>query len=156
MQEQPLLLEDLLEQEKREQERQAVSTINNEMTNNMHPNASGLLSDQDFERLRADVIGAGPQGIPAQGLLPLQQSTDGSQIQQPVNMPFVPQNAGIRQQFIQRGMNQQWKGNMNMKMHMEQPQLQPQPQQHLMKPNTTVMNSTANVPMEHSIVKKEG
>lgn len=60
-QEQPLLLEDLLEQEKREQEKQ----------NHGHPasrpdlNArqvepeSALLSDHDFERLKADVFNSG-------------------------------------------------------------------------------------------------
>lgn len=65
LQEQPLLLEDLLEQEKREQEKQQ---------QHQPPPASAtppLLSDVDFERLRADVLGtttpAGgspPQGIP--------------------------------------------------------------------------------------------
>ncbi|XP_021938167.1 histone-lysine N-methyltransferase 2D-like [Zootermopsis nevadensis] len=76
LQEQPLLLEDLLEQEKREQEKQQQQ---------QPPPASAsppLLSDVDFERLRADVLGtttptggspglgSPPQGIPAQGLLP--------------------------------------------------------------------------------------
>lgn len=70
LQEQPLLLEDLLEQEKREQEKQQQQ---------QPPPASAsppLLSDVDFERLRADVLGtttptggspglgSPPQGIP--------------------------------------------------------------------------------------------
>lgn len=49
------MLEDLLEQEKREkEERERQASMNNEMAN---PNNANLLSDQDFERLRADVLG---------------------------------------------------------------------------------------------------
>lgn len=49
------MLEDLLEQEKREkEERERQASMNNEMANQ---NNSSLLSDQDFERLRADVLG---------------------------------------------------------------------------------------------------
>lgn len=46
LQDQPLLLEDLLEQEKREQEKQQAAAAG----------ANVLLSDADFERLRADYL----------------------------------------------------------------------------------------------------
>lgn len=104
------MLEDLLEQEKREkEERERQASIGNEMSN---PNSSNLLSDQDFERLRADVLGT-TQGIPAQGLLPIQQQQIiQTQTQQPQQQQqqqqFVAQNAvGIRQQFIHRNLNHQ-------------------------------------------------
>lgn len=112
-----MLLEDLLEQEKREkEERERQATVGNEMNNQ---NSSSLLSDQDFERLRADVLGT-TQGIPAQGLLPIQQQqVIQTQSQQP-QPQFVTQNAsGIRQQFIHRNINQ------------GPPQQQQVPQQHM-------------------------
>lgn len=64
VQEQPLLLEELLEQEKREQEKQqstatgpaAVETSGGEMMS-----APSLLSDTEFERLRAEVLATGTQ-----------------------------------------------------------------------------------------------
>lgn len=114
------MLEDLLEQEKREkQERERQASMNNEMNN---PNSSSLLSDHDFERLRADVLGAQgmpTQGIPAQGLLPIPQQQQQQAPQQPQmvqNQPpqqqqqqrqqtFVPQNTP-RPQFIQRSVSQ--------------------------------------------------
>ncbi|KAG8236511.1 hypothetical protein J437_LFUL012797 [Ladona fulva] len=84
-QEQPLLLEDLLEQEKREQEKQ-------QMQQQQQGEATtSLLSDVDFERLRADVFATtshpsgGPSGrvspapvlsppptLPGQGIIPAQ------------------------------------------------------------------------------------
>ncbi|KAL3280233.1 hypothetical protein HHI36_017729 [Cryptolaemus montrouzieri] len=54
LEEQPLLLEDLLEQEKREQEKQSQSHGGNiPSISNAEP---ALLSDHDFERLKADVF----------------------------------------------------------------------------------------------------
>lgn len=96
-------MEDLLEQEKREkEERERQESINNDMAN---PNNSSLLSDQDFERLRADVL-ATQQGIPAQGLLPIQQQQQQQQqmIQQQSQasqQQFVPQNAAVLSQQAQ-------------------------------------------------------
>lgn len=58
--EQPLLLEDLLEQEKREQEKQ---------TGNNLCGALPPLSDADFERLRADVLNSSGMNGPMQPLL---------------------------------------------------------------------------------------
>ncbi|XP_011303059.1 histone-lysine N-methyltransferase 2C isoform X3 [Fopius arisanus] len=59
-QEQPLLLEDLLEQEKREQEKQ-------QKQQQVEAAAPGpLLSDVEFERLRADVLGSSALGSPPQ------------------------------------------------------------------------------------------
>ncbi|XP_063990116.1 histone-lysine N-methyltransferase 2C-like isoform X3 [Diachasmimorpha longicaudata] len=57
-QEQPLLLEELLEQEKREQEKQQKQQQVEAAT------AGPLLSDVEFERLRADVLGSGTLGSP--------------------------------------------------------------------------------------------
>ncbi|KAF5285410.1 hypothetical protein FQA39_LY16664 [Lamprigera yunnana] len=57
LEEQPLLLEDLLEQEKREQEKQLQSHTtleSQEVPGTSH--VSALLSDRDFERLKADVL----------------------------------------------------------------------------------------------------
>ena len=51
LKEQPLLLEDLLEQEKREQQRQGPSLMG-------AAPEEPLLSDFDFERLKADVLGS--------------------------------------------------------------------------------------------------
>jgi hypothetical protein len=74
LQDQPLLLEDLLEQEKREQELQqhAQSNLQQEpkltSVNNSAPteSSSSLLSDTDFEHLKVDVLGSpstGPGGL---------------------------------------------------------------------------------------------
>lgn len=52
------MLEDLLEQEKREQEKQQQH----------QPESGALLSDVDFERLRADVLGTNPSTSPVQGI----------------------------------------------------------------------------------------
>jgi hypothetical protein len=63
-QEQPLLLEDLLEQEKREQEKQ------HQQQPQPPPDSASppLLSDVDFERLRADVLGTPTGGSPPQAV----------------------------------------------------------------------------------------
>ncbi|XP_013784687.2 histone-lysine N-methyltransferase 2C-like isoform X2 [Limulus polyphemus] len=53
MQNQPLLLEELVEQEKQEQRRQSQEGL-------MSPPADALLSDVDFERLKADVLSCPP------------------------------------------------------------------------------------------------
>lgn len=112
-----MLLEDLLEQEKREQERQAASVVTNDMGNNVQANNQGLLSDQDFERLRADVLNSSSQGIPQQGMMqmqPQQQPGPGQvtmQQQQPMPNQFVANN---RQQQFVRGINQsQWRPPMH-------------------------------------------
>lgn len=93
-----MLLEDLLQEEKREQERQASTVVGpTELPNQT------LLSDHDFERLRADVFSSTPQGLPAQGLLPLQQKSVEGQ---------SGQHSSIRHKFIGRGTNQnQWRPN---------------------------------------------
>ncbi|XP_060525404.1 histone-lysine N-methyltransferase 2C-like [Cylas formicarius] len=73
LEEQPLLLEDLLEQEKREQEKQQHQnqTAGQEIAapKSMNTSEPPLLSDHDFERLKADVFSGGPAGIsvPNQG-----------------------------------------------------------------------------------------
>lgn len=65
-QEQPLLLEDLLEQEKREQEKQLHSQP---LTNpsdlpsvSNQPSSSALFTDHEFERIKADVFNSPPLG----------------------------------------------------------------------------------------------
>jgi len=78
LQDQPLLLEDLLEQEKREQERQQqAQSIQDAAPVQPEPNPQALLSDMDFERLRADVLrspttggspGLSPPTMPGDGL----------------------------------------------------------------------------------------
>jgi hypothetical protein len=124
-----LLLEHLLEQEKREQERQTGQT------SDMPPQDtnSGLLTDRDFERMRVDVLNAGPQRLSAKGLLPLQHPTTTSQ---------MSQHGGIRQKFLSRGVNQpQWRLNMTVPMQMGNNIQQSMPRQ-------------AN--MEGSMIRKEG
>lgn len=83
LQEQPLLLEDLLEQEKREQEKQQQHQPLLSQQPQPPPDSASppLLSDVDFERLRADVLGtptptggspglgSPPQGIPGRILI---------------------------------------------------------------------------------------
>lgn len=126
-----MLLEDLLEQEKREQERQATSVttdISNQDAN------SGLLSDHDFERMRADVLNSGPQGLPAQGLLPLQHQT---------TTPQMAQHGAIRQKFLSRGVNQpQWRTNMTLPLHTQM--------------GPTVQNIPGQSNMEGAMIRKEG
>lgn len=51
------MLEDLLEQEKREQEQQNTSTSVEQSSVVTQQAPTALLSDADFERLRADVLG---------------------------------------------------------------------------------------------------
>lgn len=69
-QEQPLLLEELLEQEKREQEKQQQQQ---QQQTESSTSGSSLLSDSDFERIRADVLGATspPQTIVPGGGVPV-------------------------------------------------------------------------------------
>lgn len=134
-----------MEQEKREQERQAVSVATNETDSNSPANNQGLLTDHDFERLRADVLNTAliqphqPQGIPAQGLLPLQHH--GSRTDQQPNMVY---NTGVRPQFIQRNVSQtQWRANAGMAMHSQQM-------------TTSAIPPTNNNTAEPMTVKKEG
>lgn len=145
------MLEDLLEQEKREkQERERQASMNNEMSN---ANSSSLLSDQDFERLRADVLGSQgmqnqamqaqgmpTQGIPAQGLLPIQQQSPMVQNQPQQRQTFVPQNQP-RSQFIQRTVTQQ-----------PHPQQAPQPHMQNQVQNMNVVMECS----QPTVVKKEG
>lgn len=101
----------MLEQEKREQERQAgqVTSVASDMPLPTQDTNSDLLTDHDFERMRVDVMNAGPQGLPAQGLLPLQHQT---------TTPQMSQHGAIRQKFLSRGVNQpQWRPNMTVAMH---------------------------------------
>lgn len=65
LQEQPLLLEELLEQEKREQEKQMQTQATAGPPQDVPTSASGssLLSDHDFERLKADVFNSGNIGL---------------------------------------------------------------------------------------------
>lgn len=67
MKEQPLLLEELLEQEKREQEKQMQNQSNNSSQEESQSaggseTESALLSDHDFEKLKADVFSSGQLG----------------------------------------------------------------------------------------------
>lgn len=160
-QEQPLLLEDLLEQEKREQERQAASVVTNDMAGNVQPNNSGLLNDHDFVRaLRADVLSSAPQGMPSQGMMTMQQAGPGQQPQiapqQPSSGQFVQQHPGAgRPQFAQRSVGQQqWRPQMPNPNQLQQQvalssaQQQPQLSQ--------IMQPAPAASIEQTTVKKEG
>ncbi|KAG0433469.1 hypothetical protein HPB47_019880, partial [Ixodes persulcatus] len=77
LQEQPLLLEDLVEQEKREQRKQGAVAGGGD---GVSPGTASLLSDVDFERLKADVLSGppddtigGPPTAPAPLLPPVPQ-----------------------------------------------------------------------------------
>lgn len=65
-----MLLEDLVEQERREQEKQNQTQpqqiLEQQQTNNSNQNS--LLSEQDFEKLRADVLRTVSLESPPQGL----------------------------------------------------------------------------------------
>lgn len=87
--EQPLLLEDLLEQEKREQEKLQNQPPSQEVTSStsVEPEPA-LLSDHDFERLKADVFNSGPVGInspvsQSSGPIPSQPSWQQNQVRPP-------------------------------------------------------------------------
>lgn len=58
-----MLLEDLLEQEKREQEKQQQQQ---QQQSEAAPPSGALLSDSEFERLRADVMGSATLSSPPQ------------------------------------------------------------------------------------------
>lgn len=61
------MLEDLLEQEKREQEKQLQTQPLTSSTQELSTNptsSSALLSDHDFERLKADVFNNSSIGLP--------------------------------------------------------------------------------------------
>ncbi|XP_046742436.1 histone-lysine N-methyltransferase 2C-like isoform X3 [Diprion similis] len=64
LQEQPLLLEELLEEEKREQEKQQ-----QQQQTDISTPSGALLSDSEFERLRADVLGSTPLSSPPQNFI---------------------------------------------------------------------------------------
>ncbi|KAL1140881.1 hypothetical protein AAG570_000809 [Ranatra chinensis] len=85
--EQPLLLEELLEEEKREQEKQATVVVSQQGTG-----STPLMSDADFEMLKADVLGTNPQVssppavLQGPGLVP-----------QPIRAPFIQRTPGVLQ-----------------------------------------------------------
>lgn len=139
-QEQPLLLEDLLEQEKRDQERQAASAavISNDTPNNQQSVQGGsLMSDHDFSNVLTTNT---PQGVPAQGLLPLQQQTNGGQ------MVVSQHSVAIRQKFLARGGvgQQQWRSNISLPLHQQ-------------LANNTNSVGTAPIPIpEPTMIRKEG
>ncbi|KAL1490323.1 hypothetical protein ABEB36_013038 [Hypothenemus hampei] len=83
-QEQPLLLEDLLEQEKREQEKQHQGHPpgNDLITSRSSEPESALLSDHDFERLKADVLNS--SHVP--------ETNPGGMVQQQQQQQHWPQN----------------------------------------------------------------
>lgn len=62
LQEQPLLLEDLLEQEKREQEKQQ-GNPNVVAAVSVASSSSPLLSDAEFERIKADVFNSAANSV---------------------------------------------------------------------------------------------
>lgn len=145
LQEQRHLLEELLEEEKREQEKQAVSIVSSEVEGNGQ--SQTLLSNEDFERLRVDVLNPAlnpPQGIPAQGLLPIHHPGQRQSASETPNVnTYVQHNTGVRPQFIQRSVSQtQWRPNMPITSH---------PQQVA----TNSIPSTSSLP-EVVTVKKEG
>ncbi|XP_063909689.1 histone-lysine N-methyltransferase 2C-like isoform X2 [Zophobas morio] len=95
LEEQPLLLEDLLEQEKREQEKQnqnSQTVVNQEIasstSSNTEQESAPLLTDQDFERI-TDVLGAPAVGINANARQAQVATTTTSQVtwQQTQNRP---------------------------------------------------------------------
>lgn len=121
-----------MEQEKREQERQAgqVTSVASDMPT--QDTNTGLLTDHDFERMRVDVMNTGPQGLPAQGLLPLQHQT---------TAPQMGQHGAIRQKFLSRGVNQppQWRPNLPVPLHTQMGQTtQSMPGQNSMEPGTMI------------------
>lgn len=121
-----------MEQEKREQERQSGqgTSVPSEMPT--QDANSGLLTDHDFERMRVDVMNTGPQGLPAQGLLPLQHQTTN---------PQMSQHGAIRQKFLSRGVNQpQWRSNMTVHTQMGQ----------------TTQSMPGQNSMEGTMIRKEG
>ncbi|CAH0559006.1 unnamed protein product [Brassicogethes aeneus] len=100
-QEQPLLLEELLEQEKREQEKQQHQqnqTSHQEVTSStgVVDSSESLLSDQDFERLKADVFsGMGPAAQSQKQTLPQwQQQT--APVSHQIAAPAAPVEAPNR------------------------------------------------------------
>lgn len=165
-----MLLEDLLEQEKREkQERERQASMNNDMTN---PNSSNtLLSDHDFERLRADVLGnsgmpaqsmqaqgmqtqgmAG-QGMPAQGMPNQVMPTQGIPaqgllpIQQQQQQPMMQNQAQQRQAFVAQN---QPRPQFIQRQVSQQQQPHQAPQQHMQN-----QVQTMNTVMEPTVVKTE-
>lgn len=111
-------MEELLEQEKREQERQQVTSSSSASTsviqhNNNTTTDNQLINEQDFENIRDDVINMVPQGLPAQGLLPLQlNKISGGAINQSVGDFITPRVISP----------QQWRPHGNIAMMPQQPQ----------------------------------
>ncbi|CAD6215553.1 GSCOCG00000363001-RA-CDS [Cotesia congregata] len=97
LQEQPLLLEDLLEQEKREQEKQQQQQQQQQQQAQQQvdstPTTGALLSDSEFERLRADVLASSALGSPPQGIVVSGSATSGPIIRPP-GKPRPPSTPG--------------------------------------------------------------
>lgn len=83
-----MLLEELLEQEKREQEKQQQQQQQHQQVDNSAPTGA-LLSDSDFERLRADVLGSASLASPPQGIVtagvPIMKTTGPTNWTQPIS-----------------------------------------------------------------------
>lgn len=137
----------MLEEEKREQEKQAVSIVSNEVDGNTPNSGQSLLSNEDFERLRVDVLNPtlnSSQGIPAQGLLPIHHPGQRQLVSDSSNVnAYVQHNNPVRPQFIQRSVSQtHWRPNMPITSH----------SQHI--PTNSI--PSAGNPPEVVTVKKEG
>lgn len=81
-----------------------------------------MLSDQDFERLRADVFSPNTQGIPAQGMLPIQQPAQQQSHMQQLSggASQIIGQQGIRQKFLPRGVaSNQWRPNISLPLHQQ-------------------------------------
>lgn len=125
-------MEELLEQEKREQERQQVSS-SSASTSVIQHNTDSLINEQDFENIRDDVINMAPQGLPAQGLLPLQlNKISGGAINQTVGDFNAPRVISP----------QQWRPHGNIAM-MPQPQPQNNTMNQAQDPNQVNRKSVA-------------
>lgn len=89
------MLEDLLEQEKREQEKQQQQQQQQQAQQQVDstPTTGALLSDSEFERLRADVLGSSALGSPPQGIVVSGSATSGPIIRPP-GKPRPPSTPG--------------------------------------------------------------
>ncbi|KAF4522723.1 hypothetical protein B566_EDAN010930, partial [Ephemera danica] len=139
LQEQPLLLEELLEQEKREQERQQAAQAM-QQTPHEHvgpgaaaPETSGqLLSDVEFERLRAEVLstptsggspsGLSPPAMPVQGTMPMLAGP------QQLRPPFSPAVRPMQPQWGDPSKMAAPRQLMMQQQQVQQPMMMQQPQ----------------------------
>uniref|UniRef100_A0A1B0CW28 PHD-type domain-containing protein n=1 Tax=Lutzomyia longipalpis TaxID=7200 RepID=A0A1B0CW28_LUTLO len=108
-QEQPLLLEDLLEQEKREQERQQITSTIANVQSNTQLN-QGIIDDQNYPRVTNDIFSGSPQTTNAQGTLPSPQTPQPQQQQQQQHVLQGPPPPGVKTQFLPRALGHaQWR-----------------------------------------------